>query len=152
MKLTIRLVHLGWIEATIQHHEDSLGITASYIGDAPRELLEAVEQLQTGAATARCRWLEEPGEYRWIFERTGALVDVRILWFDDGWHDSDDAGVMRFESTVSLSELAFSVTDGMSRMVSESGGPEGYFRKWTMAFPENVLGSVQSRLRAPEQR
>ena len=79
MEFGYRLTGTGWSEARLGDGPCSVRITASYLGDALGELLEAVGVLLEGAEQARCSWAEEPGEYRWIFDRAGSDVRLRVL-------------------------------------------------------------------------
>lgn len=141
-----RLTGTGWAEASIRHGDASLLLTASYLGDALGNLLHAVEDLLAGAGSSRCAWEEEPGQYWWLFERTADVVRLRILWFDDWVAEPDDSGVLRFEGTVPLADLAMAIASGAEKVLAEYG-VEGYLRRWVAApFPEELLSGIQSRL------
>src|SRR5690349_4440222 len=78
-----RLTGLGWAEARISDGRSDATFTASYLEHALGDLLEAVGILLEGADEARCSWMEEPGEYRWVFRREGSAVQLRVLGFAD---------------------------------------------------------------------
>ena len=69
VKVSYRLTGTGWAEARVADGSASVTITAPNLEDALGVLLEAVGTLLEGADEARWLWEEEPGEYRWVFER-----------------------------------------------------------------------------------
>jgi hypothetical protein len=85
-----RLIGSGWSEARVADTERHATVTASYLSDALKNLVEAVALVVEGAPEARCSWDEEPGEYRWIFTRVGNAVDLRVLSFREMWSDEPD--------------------------------------------------------------
>jgi hypothetical protein len=94
-----RLAGPGWIEAGIYDGVNHTFPTASYLSDAPADLARAAISLLEGAEEATCSWEEEPGEFRWIFEREGEELTLRILWFEDQYdRDPDDPGELRFST------------------------------------------------------
>lgn len=99
MEFVYRLVHMGWAEARISDGTQSTTPTASYLRDALGDLLEAVGVLLEGAKTARCSWEEEPGEYRWVYNRRGADIELCIIFFRDLWSfEPDEKGTVVFET------------------------------------------------------
>lgn len=122
-------------------------ITASYLGDALGELLEAIGLLLEGAVQARCSWEEEPGEYRWIFERAGADLRCRVLAFSDIYsREPDVAGTMVFETTARLRDVASAIAGGARKVLDEYGEDE-YLRRWVdHPFPTGYLELIQTHL------
>jgi hypothetical protein len=80
----------GWSEGWLAIGDQFVDATASYLTDALGDFLRAVLDIARGEATARATWAEEPGEYCWIFDRSGDLVRVRVLEFPD-WRADVDA-------------------------------------------------------------
>lgn len=144
-----RLTGTGWSEARLTDGPSSVTITASYLGDAIGELLEAVGVLLDGAEQARCSWAEEPGEYRWIFDRAGSDVRLRVLAFpDDDPLEPDDRGQVVFESTAPLREIADAIARGAQNVLDEYGEDE-YLRRWVQhPFPVGHLELIQAHLAA----
>jgi hypothetical protein len=90
-KLAFSLQNLnhGWWQATLSDDTQQATITASSVSGEPLlRLLWAVRLLLLGANESRCIWLEEPGQYRWLFSRTQR--QIQILWFDDAGNWSDE--------------------------------------------------------------
>jgi hypothetical protein len=127
----------------------SATITASYLEDALGVLLEAVGVVLEGADEARCSWEEEPGEYRWIFERAGSDVHLRVLAFRDVYtRDPDGEGVVVFETRQPLREMATAVADGAQAVLDEYGADE-YRRRWVdFPFPLGHLEVIRAHLGA----
>lgn len=115
-------------------------LTASYLSDALGDLLLAAWRLTDGAGEARCSWDEEPGEYRWVFQRSGADVDVRVLWFDELWgRRPDDEGDDVFRASFPLRVFVQALVDGACT-VQQRHGLDGYREQWVEhLFPAETL-------------
>ena len=147
MEFKYRLTGTGWAEARVADGASSATITASYLEDALGELLETIAYLLEGAEKARCSWQEEPGEYRWIFERADAEVRLRVLEFSDNYSpDPDDRGTVVFETRAPLRGVAEAVAQGAQRVLDAYGEDE-YLRRWVdHQFPVAHLQQIQARL------
>jgi len=148
MQFTYRLVGTGWAEATVSDGSSWARLTASYLEDArSSELLQAVGILLEGAAEARCSWEEEPGEYRWVFQRTGVDIHLRVLGFADVYpEEPDERGMVVFETWQPLSEVATAIADGAQAVLDEYGQAE-YLRRWVdFPFPTGHLEMIRERL------
>lgn len=110
-------------------------------------LLEAVGLLLDGADQARCSWEDEPGEHRWLFDAADSAVHLRVLDFQDMYPQEPDAnGVVIFESTLPLREMARAIADGAQAVLDEHGETE-YLRRWVEhPFPRGHLDMIQAEL------
>jgi hypothetical protein len=149
VEFSFRLTGPGWSEARLADSSNSATITASYLGDALGDLLEAVGLLLEGADQARCSWQEEPGEYRWLFERTASDVRLRVLAFRDQMaEEPDDQGEVVFEAHTPLREMAEAIADGAQSVLDEYGEDE-YLRRWIQhPFPVGHLELIRAYLAA----
>jgi hypothetical protein len=82
VELPLELTSRGWLEATLVCGGTEAVVGASYLTDAPSDLIHTVRSLLEGRSEAVCAWQEEPGEYRWIFRRDGGRVFIAVLWFE----------------------------------------------------------------------
>lgn len=142
---TYRLVGTGWSAASLKVGEDEVELTASYLGDALGELLEGMVALIDGQSPVRVSWEEEPGEYRFVFDRAGADVRVRVVGFEDTWQvpKPDEEGEQLFDATCPLSALLAAVAAGARRVLDEFG-VDGYRAKWVEHdFPLAALQVVE---------
>jgi hypothetical protein len=141
MEFEYRLTGTGWAEARIADDTSHLVLTASYLSDALGDLLEAIGLLLEGVSEARCSWEEEPGEYRWIFVRTGDnAVQLNIL---------DQRGVLVFSTTQLLGVFARAIADGAAATLGEYG-EAGYLAEWVKApFPTAHLAFIREQLSTP---
>jgi hypothetical protein len=140
---------VGWADATIADSESSARLTASYLGDALGDLLLAVWLLLEGATRAQCSWEEEPGEYRWLFERHGPDVHLEVV---AGMRifGVQERGDILFETTQPLLVVAEAFTSAAERILSQYG-EEGYRARWVQHdFPTATLRSIRERLRAAD--
>lgn len=85
VQFVYRLTGTGWSEATMTIGDASTPMSASYLDDALGDLVAAAVLLPGAESTVRVSWAEEPGEFRWVLDRSGDQVAVRILWFEALW-------------------------------------------------------------------
>jgi hypothetical protein len=146
MRFSYRLVGTGWSEATLDDGDTAVTITASYLSDALGDLVTAAVLLNEGAEEVRFSWEEEPGEYRWIFERISPEnVALRILWFDDQMDEQPDvAGKAVFVTTEPITALSVAVANGARALLNEIG-ESGYAEKWVeYPFPTTALEQLEA--------
>jgi hypothetical protein len=145
MEFEFRLTGAGWAEGQLRSGDARVLLTASYLSDALGDLIAAVLRVFDDRS-ARCFWSEEPGEFWWLFDREGDRVRTRILWFDEDVDEPDETGVLRFDATVPLRELASAVHAGVDAVLRRYGR-EGYEEQWARApFPGDALDALQARL------
>ncbi|WP_158864272.1 hypothetical protein [Leifsonia sp. AG29] len=146
MEFDFRLRRAGWAYADVRYGVQSAHVTASYLSDALGDLLRAVEGLLDGAAAARCFWSEEPGAFWWQFEKQQGRVRLQIIWFGT-WVDEPDAtGVVKFDATMPLRELAQAIAEGAAAVLARHG-TGGYYELWMEdQFPSKLLEKIQTRL------
>jgi hypothetical protein len=144
-----RLTGKGWAEARIADDDSWVILTASYLSDALGDLLEAIGLLLEGAPEARCSWEEEPGEYRWIFRRSGHDVCLTVLAFPDQLaREPDEQGRLLFRTTQPLPVIALVIADGAAAVLNEYG-EDRYNEEWVEApFPTAHLAMIRQRLAA----
>jgi hypothetical protein len=143
-----RLVGSGWAEARVADEHGHAVVTASYLSDALRGLIEAVALITEGAPRARCSFDEEPGEYRWIFDRHDDDVELRILAFDDLWNGQpDEAGRLVFESSQPALRIARAVLSGAQQLLDETG-KDDFLRQWVEhPFPSRAMVRLRTAIR-----
>ena len=148
VEFSYRLTGRGWSLAEIADGQASATLGASYLTDALGDLLEAVLRLFADYDSARCSWQQEPGEFRWIFDRDGQEVRVRILKFPDAMATAPDGeGSLVFETAQPLAALGRAIADGARRTLSEYG-EDGYLASWVQhPFPTRYLDLLTERLR-----
>jgi hypothetical protein len=140
-----RLVGTGWSEARVAVGARWVGLTASYLEDALGDLLMAVRLLVEGDQSARASWAEEPGEYRWMLDRSSDVVRVRILALADIYRDlPDDAGEVVFDESCDFRAFVAAIAGG-ARKVLEEHGEDGYRAKWLdHDFPTEHLVALEA--------
>ena len=149
MQFAYRLVGTGWAEADVGDGTATATLTASYLGDALGDLLYAIWRLLEGDAETRCSWAEEPGEYRWIMQRDGDYVHLRVLEFMSTHPPRpDEAGRLVFESHPEVRALARAIALGASRTLEEHG-EQGYKGMWGSPFPTKTLELIRDALESP---
>ena len=144
-----RLVGRGWSETHVADEDNTAVVTASYLSDALGGLLYAVALATEGQPNVRCSFEEEPGEYRWVFDRSVSQVVLRILAFDDLWnHEPDDAGTLVFETSQPVLRIARAVASGAQRLLDETRD-DGYLSQWIRhPFPNVALMRLRTAIRS----
>jgi hypothetical protein len=147
VQFNYEIVGVGWARASAGDADSKVELTASYLGDALGDLLEAIGILLEGGTAARCSWEEEPGEYRWIFTRDGDEVRLVILALPDNFPPMpDEDGVEVYRTTEPLVDLATSIADAAQRVLDQYGEAE-YLRWWIDApFPTAHLQMIREML------
>ena len=107
------------------------------------DLIRAVLALLEGAEEARAAWEEEPGEYRWVFQRSASDVRTRLLAFPDVYDDApDEKGTLLLDATCSARDLGQAIASGAQRVLDEVGSEE-YQRRWVEhPFPAADLSAL----------
>lgn len=145
-----RLTGSGSSEAGIYDGVERAFPTASYISDALGDLARAVIALLQGAPGSTCSWEEEPGAYRWIFNRQGEDLQIEILWFEDPLSfEPQEPGKRIFLSQCRLRRFAAQLRDQLQGLLAEHG-EEGYRRNWGLHdFPTYELNNLDELLALP---
>lgn len=129
----------GWADAYLSDGTTTAQIPASYICDALRDLVDAIQSVFT-TTTAECVWEEEPGEARWFFTRHVDSIEVRVEWWNEvrthpdrnEWHLVLDK--VMFAGSDKLINFARQVDQELLRLLEKSGLQE-YERAWEYPFP-----------------
>ena len=151
-----RLTGAGWSECRITRGPHGVTITASYLSDALGQLAAAVLLMQLGSQAARVSFDEEPGEYRWGFDRVVAPdrqpqgIQLRIWRFDDLWAGlPDDKGELQFEQIVELDDLLAATVEMLGNVLN-TYGLDGYHERWIEhEFPKALLDQLR-RIRSKD--
>lgn len=137
----------GWIDGIFAIDGQRAKVTASYLSDGPGELLTAVTKLTRTSETARVSWETEPGEYRWVFDRAGDTVRVRVLWFEQILEGDDDGGDVLADGRCSLWDLVDAIATAARRVLAGCGEIQ-YRKSWEHRFPTTQLSVLEGWLAA----
>ena len=111
-------------------------IVASYLSDAIRDVLDALASLAT-AATANCKWEQEPGEYVWNFSRSGDDLAVSVIFSDDGEQQPCFEGSFRYR------RFCNDVLTSLHK-IRDSFGLSGFEEEWGYPFPAEASQKLES--------
>jgi hypothetical protein len=147
MEFSYRLTGTGWGEARLAEPGNEILLTTSYLTDVLGELLKAIGLLLDGASSVEFSWEQEPGEYRWLFERTSGEIVIRILAFPDAWPRQPTAiGTVIFETRGALRDIASDIVNGVGAVLTQYSEVE-YMRRWVEhPFPSEALQMMRERL------
>lgn len=143
LQLEITGLTAGWLTCEISVASDIVALQASYLSDAISGLADAVIAVINGVACSVCPWADEPGEYRWVFERVNRSVRVRVIHFAETFSRADnDQGECLFELICDPYQVARQVRDQLLRLRDEYG-PGGYQERWKHPFPSAALKELE---------
>lgn len=121
-----QLLGAGSGRAGISDGQQDAQFFTSHLSDPLGDLARALISLLRGATKSHCAWAEEPGEWRWLFERHGEELEVRILWFEETFSKApEEQGELRYSTRCKLLRLAAQIREQM-RPLLEEVGLEGY--------------------------
>ncbi|MFD5113939.1 hypothetical protein ACFWNG_16740 [Streptomyces sp. NPDC058391] len=146
MRITWTLGAHGWADCTLEDHQAKAELIASYISNAPEELLTAVARLIVGETETRAQFEAEPTAYRWIFYREGNDSWVRVLELRHG-SEHDNKGTEIWSAQLPVDTLARTVIRCFDE-VARSYGESGYRSKWGEHFPRTELEALRRLWRA----
>jgi hypothetical protein len=149
VKLRYELTGSGWAECSLEIDGVEATVTASYLSDALDELCRAIVSVLAGDPEATASFGEEPGEYRWRFERVGGdRVRVRILEFPELWGQApESAGKVIFDAECRLRTLAGALLSELQRL-EQTYGAAGYRERWIEhPFPAQRIVQLSELLR-----
>jgi len=151
VRLRYELTGTGWAECEVEVGDQRVVATASYLSDALDELCRAVVELLRGEPSSRAAFDEEPGEYRWLFDRVAEdRVRVRVLEFRELWGNRPDAeGQLVFDAECRLRTFAGALLSELQRLL-RSYGEAGYKEKWAEhGFPSRRIDQLRDLLAGP---
>ena len=99
--MTWTLSGRGWVDCATADEHSSVAVPASFITAAPQELLGAITRLILQTGESRVLFEAEPDGYRWIFDRDGQAVQVRLLHLPG--HDRREVRALLFGAAVKTS-------------------------------------------------
>ena len=146
--LNYRLTGRGWSECEVHIGERSFVASASYLSDALGDLCRAFVALVEGAPRVTARFAEEPGEYRWVIERSDhERARVQIYSFNETFDRRPDSdGRLEFEGECRLRTIAGSLLSELQRLLVEHG-EAGYRERWVNHdFPTEQMNALRSAL------
>jgi hypothetical protein len=148
------LVGRGWAECLIEINGQSVHLHASYLSDALADLLEAVTLVVRGVEGSTASFADEPGEYRWRFQRISPdRLQVSIIWFTGLWkHRPDAEGKVILKAECRLRTFAGAVLSA-SQQVLSIHGLAGYRENWVNhEFPIAPQQKLQTALNADRSK
>jgi len=121
-------------------------IAPNALGDLARIAIAMMGESASDHGT--CAWADEPGEYRWIVDRNGGEVSVRIVTFDQTFSTKpDEAGSPFFETSCTLSQFANQIFDQMRYVRLEMEDAEYSLRWGGHPFPVDEFDELGRLLR-----
>jgi len=150
VRLRYELRGTGWSECELEIDEQRVVASASYLSDALDELCRAVVEILRGERSSRAAFDEEPGEYRWLFDRIGdERLRIRVLDFPELWGNRpDEEGELLFDAECRLRTFAGALLSELQRLL-ETYGESGYREKWAEhEFPMRRMHQLRDLLSA----
>lgn len=138
----------GWFAIKISNGINEVEIKASYLSDSPIDLISSIRTVLDGSRDARCSFQNEPGEYRFIFEKNNEMISVKVLEFFKSFNkESNDMGKLIFEGTDDLYTFAKRIKRQYDRLLYNHG-LDGYKNIWGYDFPASELERLNESIAA----
>lgn len=136
----------GSAGCTIAAGSSEATVHASYLSDAPRDLLYAITRIAAGSKHARSQFAGEPGACRWLFHGYGGFVDIEIIAVDDERKPDTEGRPIWHTSRRPIAELV-QATVSCFADIRAAMDEERYRRAWGFPFPADDLVLLQDALR-----
>jgi hypothetical protein len=138
---TYQLKGAGWAVATISDARTEMTVPASFLCDALRDFVDAVQSLWV-TDNVECRWELEPGEVRWEFRRDGSGLTVKVQWND---------GRESFEGHADLLHFSSEVDNQLDELLAEWSA-ERYLKQWHYPFPHEAHYKLKQAIKLEQRR
>ncbi|HEY7895216.1 MAG TPA: hypothetical protein VIC24_09975 [Gemmatimonadaceae bacterium] len=145
LHLRYELTGTGWADCTFELDGQRVHTTASYLSDALDDLCRATLEVLRGESHAEAVFEEEPGEYRWLLDRSeDQRVRIRIVDGVTTRENPIDAVVV--DGVCTARELGQAVLSELQRLI-ELHGEEGYHKECVrFPFPRSRLEDLRAVL------
>ena len=150
LRIDFKLTGAGWAECTIADGEKFCTITASYLSDAFGDLVLSAVTLLHWFNAVSFSFLEEPGEFRWVFTATREnQIELKIFGFDDDPNNpANDEVNPLFRTVCTRQAFGNAVLDAANHLLEEHG-EAGYLEKWIeYPFPTERLNELARLIEA----
>lgn len=122
---------------------------ASYVTDAPEQLLRAVAAVTLYETDTKAEFEAEPTVYRWFFHRRADTVAVRLVQSADS-RTPEEAGSLLWQSRQPTTVLAKTVLRAFDS-VDHDVGEASYRTQWGRPFPRRELEALRAAWRTTVQ-
>jgi hypothetical protein len=130
MQFTWELLGSGTAKVMLGQGEKSVTIFASNLSIALGDLLDAINALLAGNPRAVFARQDEPGEWRWVLERSSDQLGIQILRFEKNFSDKpDDAGTPLVDMTCPLRQFVRRIKMALDNLLEEHG-VDSYRELW----------------------
>lgn len=143
INFSCKLTGHGWIDATLKDENDNAKIiTASYLSDAPYDLIIALALICEGLNETMCLWNDEPGAYQWIFKRQNNYLELKIFQSEHTFKNpSIEKSHIMFSGHENLAKFAHRVLREF-KIIKAEYTTDGYKNLWGYEFPLQALNRL----------
>ena len=147
LQLRYELTGAGWADCTFELDGQRAHTTATYLSDALDELCRATLEVLRGASHAEAVFDEEPGEYRWLFDRSqDQRLRIRIV--DGVLTPENSIDTILLDAGCTAREFGEVLLSELQRLL-ELHGEDGYLEKWVrFPFPRTRLEELRAVVEA----
>lgn len=135
----------GSSRCTISDGTTQETIPASYLSDAPNDLIYAVTRAVEGSKLSRFQFAGEPGAHRWSFHRYGDFIDIEIIWVTHERMPDSDGRPVWSTNRQPIADVARACIDCFTDL-KNTPGEAAYERSWGFPFPATSLALLTSAL------
>jgi hypothetical protein len=141
MRLTWSVQEHGWAICSVADDHTEAEVTASYIGDAPEQLLRAVAGVARYDTTTQAEFEAEPTVYQWFFHREADTVTIRLV--------EVPGNTVLWRSRQPVKTLARTVVRAFDTVAHTLGEPD-YETRWRRPFPRHELEALRRALKGDD--
>lgn len=142
-----QLVEYGWIDVTLATLDNEIKIIASYLLDAPNDLIIALALLLEGLNETVCLWQDEPGEYRWVFTKQENYFELKILQLEETFsHKSNENANLIFCGTDNLVKFSHKILREFDAIKIQHT-VDGYKKLWGHEYPSKAIKRLRCALK-----
>lgn len=142
VRLQYNLTGPGWADCLVEINGQRAKVTASYLSDALHDLCCATAAILKGGTSSEAVFEEEPGAYRWLFDRVSA-TSLRVRILDDVIAARNRGGTAILDAECHPAELGDALASELARLLAELG-EEGYLAQWVeYPFPRAAFEELK---------
>ena len=144
INFSCKLIGHGWIEVNLASEENEVTMIASYLSNAPYELIITLALLSEGIIDETMfLWKDEPGEYRWMFKNQNDFLELKVLHLQAFSNKNDQ---IIFIGKENLGRFVHRVLREFNA-IKKNYSTDDYKNLWGHEFPLDALNRLSAAIK-----